>query len=310
MARAGESRRAAAATGGDQGPRSPRVGRLATRPARSRSSTCAAPRARTSGRSPATWARGSAAAPTSAALVRTASGPFTLEAARSLDEIRDAAAAAGPDGVRALLLPVRHRAGRAARRRPDDRGDRRRARRAASSGPRPALRGARRGRAAAPRRTPRGVDRRAWAGAKAPAMAPTKIAASLSDGPAWRPTRAMAVVHGIDALEPPLGRLFVVVGVFDGLHLGHAYLLDAARSTRPPTRGARPAVITFDHHPDEILTGSAPPLLCDPDERLRAPGGGGRRGDGRPDLRRRAARDAVTTRSSGGSPIGSTSPAS
>ena len=27
-------------------------------------------------------------------------------------------------------------------------------------------------------------------------------------------------------------------------------------------------MITFDHHPDEILTGSAPPLLCDPDERL------------------------------------------
>jgi FAD synthase len=27
-------------------------------------------------------------------------------------------------------------------------------------------------------------------------------------------------------------------------------------------------VITFDHHPDEVLTGSAPPLLCDPDERL------------------------------------------
>ena len=27
-------------------------------------------------------------------------------------------------------------------------------------------------------------------------------------------------------------------------------------------------VITFDHHPDEVLTGSAPPLLLDPDERL------------------------------------------
>ena len=27
-------------------------------------------------------------------------------------------------------------------------------------------------------------------------------------------------------------------------------------------------MITFDHHPDEILTGSAPPLLCDPDERV------------------------------------------
>jgi len=39
------------------------------------------------------------------ALVRTASGPFGLDRARSLDEIRDAAAARGPDGVRALLLP-------------------------------------------------------------------------------------------------------------------------------------------------------------------------------------------------------------
>jgi tRNA pseudouridine55 synthase len=37
-------------------------------------------------------------------LVRTASGPFRLEDARSLDEIR-AAAASGPDGVRGLLLP-------------------------------------------------------------------------------------------------------------------------------------------------------------------------------------------------------------
>jgi tRNA pseudouridine55 synthase len=39
------------------------------------------------------------------ALVRTASGPFLLEAARSLDEIRSAAATAGPDGIRELLLP-------------------------------------------------------------------------------------------------------------------------------------------------------------------------------------------------------------
>ena len=38
-------------------------------------------------------------------LVRTASGPFTLDAALTLDAIRDAAATGGPDGVRALLLP-------------------------------------------------------------------------------------------------------------------------------------------------------------------------------------------------------------
>lgn len=77
----------------------------------------------------------------------------------------------------------------------------------------------------------------------------------------------MAVVHGIDALEPRHGRLFVVVGVFDGLHRGHAYLLDQLREAAGD-HDARPAVITFDHHPDEILTGAAPPLLCDPDERL------------------------------------------
>jgi FAD synthase len=61
--------------------------------------------------------------------------------------------------------------------------------------------------------------------------------------------------------------LFAVVGVFDGLHRGHQYLLDALR-TEAARRGARPGVITFDAHPDEILTGAAPPILLDPDERL------------------------------------------
>ena len=75
------------------------------------------------------------------------------------------------------------------------------------------------------------------------------------------------VVHGIDALASGDGRLFVVVGVFDGLHLGHAYLLRHLK-TAAHERRARTAVITFDHHPDEILIGAAPPLLCDPLERL------------------------------------------
>jgi riboflavin kinase/FMN adenylyltransferase len=78
---------------------------------------------------------------------------------------------------------------------------------------------------------------------------------------------SMAVVSGIDALESGLGRLFVVVGVFDGLHLGHEYLLRELVHAAD-AHDARPAVVTFDHHPDEILKGSAPPLLCDPAERL------------------------------------------
>jgi riboflavin kinase/FMN adenylyltransferase len=77
----------------------------------------------------------------------------------------------------------------------------------------------------------------------------------------------MELVSGVTSLRPEHGRLFVVVGVFDGLHRGHAYLL--RHLGREATgRGARPAVITFDHHPDEILVGAAPPLLCDPAERL------------------------------------------
>jgi len=77
----------------------------------------------------------------------------------------------------------------------------------------------------------------------------------------------MEVVEGIDALRPELGPAFVVVGVFDGMHLGHAYLLGhlVAEAVR---RRSRPTVITFDHHPDEILRGTAPALLLDPQERL------------------------------------------
>jgi riboflavin kinase/FMN adenylyltransferase len=77
----------------------------------------------------------------------------------------------------------------------------------------------------------------------------------------------MHVVQGIDELRPHLGPVFVVVGVFDGMHLGHTYLLEhlVAEST---ARQAQPTVITFDHHPDEVLMGTAPPLLLDAVERL------------------------------------------
>lgn len=77
----------------------------------------------------------------------------------------------------------------------------------------------------------------------------------------------MQVVHGIEALSRDQGPVFVVVGVFDGLHLGHHYLLDHLVA-EAGVRAARPTVVTFDHHPDEVLTGHAPPLLLDPTERL------------------------------------------
>jgi riboflavin kinase/FMN adenylyltransferase len=75
------------------------------------------------------------------------------------------------------------------------------------------------------------------------------------------------LVQGIERLEPGSGPLLVVVGAFDGLHRGHLYLLRRLRLAAARL-GARPAVLTFDHHPDEIIRGAAPPVLCDPDERL------------------------------------------
>jgi riboflavin kinase / FMN adenylyltransferase len=77
----------------------------------------------------------------------------------------------------------------------------------------------------------------------------------------------MEVVEGVDVLRPELGPAFVVVGVFDGMHLGHAYLLDHLVAGAAARR-ASPTVITFDHHPDEVLRGTAPALLLDPQERL------------------------------------------
>ena len=87
--------------------------------------------------------------------------------------------------------------------------------------------------------------------------------------PAGRPIGGAtpSALAGIAALRAPDGPLLVVVGVFDGLHRGHAYLLrELRRAAR--RRGAVATVLTFDHHPDEIMAGAAPPLLCDPEERL------------------------------------------
>jgi len=100
------------------------------------------------------------------------------------------------------------------------------------------------------------AERSAITAARVPSPAPGRAAS----GPP-------AALQGLSALLPGHGPLLVVVGVFDGLHRGHAYLL---RELRRAARrlGSVPAVLTFDHHPDQIVAGAAPPLLVDPAERL------------------------------------------
>jgi FAD synthetase len=93
----------------------------------------------------------------------------------------------------------------------------------------------------------------------------------MSDGPE---SDGPEVVRSVAGLRASHGRLAFSIGVFDGLHLGHAHLL-AALARHARTWNARPAVITFDAHPDAVLRGEAPPLLLDPEERERLLGEAG-----------------------------------
>lgn len=63
-------------------------------------------------------------------------------------------------------------------------------------------------------------------------------------------------------------RKAAVIGVFDGVHLGHQYLLQqlAAEARK---RSLEPVVLTFDSHPLELVNPEAvPPLICSLEERL------------------------------------------
>ena len=64
-----------------------------------------------------------------------------------------------------------------------------------------------------------------------------------------------------------LERICATVGVFDGLHRGHAQVLGVLGEVARRLE-AVPTVITFDPHPEAIVRGRAPALIMDPDERL------------------------------------------
>ena len=87
----------------------------------------------------------------------------------------------------------------------------------------------------------------------------------------------MRLIEGLDALaDPGLPRTpdalaahsVVVVGVFDGVHLGHQRLLHELLEMASQHQGV-PTVVTFRAHPDAILRGAAPPLLVSVPHRLR-----------------------------------------
>lgn len=68
------------------------------------------------------------------------------------------------------------------------------------------------------------------------------------------------------AIEPDRNSL-VVIGNFDGVHLGHRAVIEAAVA-EARDRGLRPLVLTFDPHPTEILGGTPRPPLTVVDRKI------------------------------------------
>ena len=61
-------------------------------------------------------------------------------------------------------------------------------------------------------------------------------------------------------------RRAVALGFFDGLHLGHAALLERVKE-RAQQLNAEPVVLTFDVHPDTLVFGKEVPLINSAPER-------------------------------------------
>jgi len=76
----------------------------------------------------------------------------------------------------------------------------------------------------------------------------------------------MRLVADVDDLPRAL-RFVATVGIFDGPHRGHAAILKTLTTAAEGLR-ALATVITFEPHPEAVLRGVSPPLLCDPAERL------------------------------------------
>lgn len=75
----------------------------------------------------------------------------------------------------------------------------------------------------------------------------------------------LEAAHGAGTIE---SRSAVLVGVFDGVHLGHQRLLHELVELASETR-AMPTVITFRNHPDEVLRGTRVEWIVSLPHRLR-----------------------------------------
>ncbi len=85
----------------------------------------------------------------------------------------------------------------------------------------------------------------------------------------------MRVWHSVEEVPADLGRTVVVIGNFDGVHLGHQHVIRRARELADAD-GLRVVAVTFDPHPMAVLRPDHAPLtLSDLDSRCRLLAGAG-----------------------------------
>jgi riboflavin kinase / FMN adenylyltransferase len=70
----------------------------------------------------------------------------------------------------------------------------------------------------------------------------------------------METLRSISELSRLPGPLFVAIGVFDGVHLGHRAVISTSAEHAQAANGT-PVVVTFDPHPEKVLRPKAAPHL-------------------------------------------------
>ena len=79
----------------------------------------------------------------------------------------------------------------------------------------------------------------------------------------------MNVLHSIDELAAVPGPVFLAIGVFDGVHLGHRAVIRRAAEDAQKAGGTA-VVVTFDPHPARVLRpGKSPRLLTSTAHKIR-----------------------------------------
>ena len=70
----------------------------------------------------------------------------------------------------------------------------------------------------------------------------------------------MEIIRSIPELSRLPGPLFLAIGVFDGMHLGHQAVISTSAEHARSVNGT-PVVVTFDPHPEKVLRPQAAPHL-------------------------------------------------